>query len=125
MSKTQEGETGYKCIWGYLRYLGYLETSEGFHWHCFIVYINACCINLGSINQYQYIFRGLAPYISDVQSHVHILLSPFCFTDFLVDFRVCPRAQGAQESQEFSPWHYFVVHFYGMFRTHYKYTLLA
>ena len=33
---------------------------------------------------------------------------------------MCPRAQGAQESQEFSPWRYFGVHFFGIFQNTYS-----
>ena len=61
----------------------------------------------GSINQY--IFRGMAPNITDFQSHFYIFFSDLVFfgvTEFVFIFRVCPRAQGAQESQEFSPWRY-------------------
>ena len=60
-----------------------------------------------SINQY--IFRGIAPNINDFQSHFYIFFFGFVLlgvTDFVVIFRVRPRAQGAQVSQEFSPWRY-------------------
>ena len=61
-----------------------------------------------SINQSINIFRGKALNIIGFQLQFYMFFDLFFFvvTDFLLIFRVRPRAQGAQESQEFSPWRY-------------------
>ena len=64
----------------------------------------------GQVTRYQSIniFRGKALNIIGFQLQFYMFFDLFFFvvTDFLLIFRVRPRAQGAQESQEFSPWRY-------------------
>ena len=66
---------------------------------------------LQNINQSinQYIFRGVTPSITVLQSPFYIFFFGLVFfgvTVFVVIFKVCPHAQGARKSQEFSPWRY-------------------